>query len=82
MIAAVKCVNGALTAMLQSQGLFKVGLFTSILCFIVALPAMYYATTRWGVTGTAGSILLVESISFVCLLLFLFIYMKKDKPTL
>lgn len=66
-VASIKCVNGALTSIIQSQGLYRFGLYTASICVFVAVPLMYYLTSRYGALGAVYTIISVESISLMLL---------------
>lgn len=79
-VATIKCINGALTALIQSQGLYQLGLYTASVCIIVAAPLMYFLTVRYGAVGAVYTIMLVESIS--CLLLLYCVLMMRKSSKL
>ncbi|EDQ7721595.1 oligosaccharide flippase family protein, partial [Salmonella enterica subsp. enterica serovar Cerro] len=66
-IAGIKCLNGALTAILQSQGLYKIGLYVSLCCICLALPLMYMLIKFYQAPGAIYSIIIIESLSFILL---------------
>ncbi|QLW74148.1 hypothetical protein HV139_08550 [Citrobacter freundii] len=66
-IAGVKCLNGALTAILQSQGLYRIGLYVAFICILIAIPTMFFLIKYYLVLGAIYAIVLVESVSFVLL---------------
>lgn len=68
-VAAIKCFNGGLTAILQSQGLYKIGLYISNVCIITVIPVMYFLTEKYGVKGTAGTLIIIETISLSLLVI-------------
>lgn len=78
-VACVKCINGGTTAIIQSQGFYKVGLYVSYVCILTSIPTMYFLIMKYGVKGAAMTILLVECISFI-LLLCSFFMIKKMRP--
>lgn len=73
-IAGVKCLNGALTAILQSQGLYRIGLYVAFVCISIAVPAMYFLIRHFQVLGAIYAIIIVESVSFLLLGLSVFYY--------
>lgn len=66
-MASIKCMNGSLTAILQSQGLYKIGLYISILCIIIAVPLMYVFVKHYHALGCIYAVLIVETVSFIFL---------------
>lgn len=76
-VASIKCVNGALTSIIQSQGLYRFGLYTASVCVTVAIPLMYVLTLKHGAIGAVYSIITVESISLLLLLTCVFMMKKK-----
>lgn len=78
-VAFVKCINGGTTAIIQSQGYYKIGLYISYICIIISIPVMYFLVKIHGVKGAAMTILIVESISFILLLCGFFV-IKKMPP--
>jgi len=76
-VASIKCVNGALTSIIQSQGLYRFGLYTASVCMIVAVPLMYILTLKYGAIGAVYSIITVESISLLLLLTCVFLMKNK-----
>lgn len=76
-VASIKCVNGALTSIIQSQGLYRFGLYTASVCMVVAVPLMYILTLKYGAIGAVYSIITVESISLLLLLICVLMMKKK-----
>lgn len=66
-IAGIKCLNGALTAILQSQGLYRIGLYVAFICILIAVPTMYFLIKKFQVLGSIYAIILIESVSFILL---------------
>ncbi|MGV4260080.1 lipopolysaccharide biosynthesis protein [Citrobacter freundii] len=66
-IAGIKCLNGALTAILQSQGLYRIGLYVAFVCILIAVPTMYFLIKKFQVLGAIYAIIFIESVSFILL---------------
>lgn len=77
-VAGIKCYNGALTSIIQSQGLYHFGLYIAIVCIIVAIPAMYLFINAFGVIGAIYSIITVELISMLLLALSILFLKRRD----
>lgn len=66
LIAGIKCMNGALTSIIQSQGLYRFGLYISIICMCIAIPLMYMLVHQY---GTIGAIFTIASVEFTSMIL-------------
>lgn len=66
LIAGVKCMNGALTSIIQSQGLYRFGLYIAIICMCIAIPLMYMLVHQY---GTIGAIFTIASVEFTSMIL-------------
>ncbi|MBW4194224.1 O17/O44/O106 family O-antigen flippase [Enterobacter bugandensis] len=66
LIAGIKCMNGALTSIIQSQGLYRFGLYIAIICMCIAIPLMYMLVHQY---GTIGAIFTIASVEFTSMIL-------------
>ena len=66
LIAGIKCMNGALTSIIQSQGLYRFGLYIAIICMCIAIPLMYMLIHQY---GTIGAIFTIASVEFTSMIL-------------
>ena len=67
LIAGIKCMNGALTSIIQSQGLYRFGLYIAIICMCIAIPLMYILVHQYGTIGAIFTIASVELTSMILL---------------
>ncbi|CDH34424.1 hypothetical protein [Xenorhabdus bovienii] len=81
-IAGIKCMNGALTAILQSQGLYRISLYIAVLCITIAVPLMYVLINIYDAIGAIYSIVIVELVSFILLTFSVFLTLNKVKINL
>lgn len=76
-IAGIKCLNGALTALLQSQGLYKIGMCISLVCICLAIPIMYIFIRYHQALGAIYSIITIELVSFILLSISVFMFSNR-----
>ena len=67
LIAGIKCMNGALTSIIQSQGLYRFGLYIALICMCIAIPLMYVLVNHYGTLGAIFTIASVELTSMILL---------------
>ncbi|PSU85463.1 hypothetical protein C0W42_21420 [Photobacterium kishitanii] len=76
-LAIIKCINGMVTALILSKGLFKVSFFSAMLCCTFSIPVIYSFTIKYNILGTGYALIVIESVSLIFLILLLTFYRKK-----
>ncbi|MBW9464739.1 O17/O44/O106 family O-antigen flippase [Enterobacter roggenkampii] len=77
LIAGIKCMNGALTSIIQSQGLYRFGLYIALICMFIAIPLMYILVQQYGTIGAIFTIASVELTSMILLAVSIGLLTKK-----
>ena len=77
LIAGIKCMNGALTSIIQSQGLYRFGLYIALICMFIAIPLMYILVHQYGTIGAIFTIASVELTSMILLAVSIGLLTKK-----